>query len=70
MRSPLKGVFKDIYDILGDDQKMFALLAPQLEGFQTVLNSLTQSKEKLQARTEAIQRVATRLERLAPPGPH
>lgn len=66
----IKGVFKDIYDILGDDQKMFALLAPQLEGFQTVLNSLTQSKEKLQARTEAIQRVATRLERLAPPGPH
>lgn len=66
----IKGVFKDIYDILGDDQKVIALLAPQLEGFQTVLNSLTQSKEKLQARTEAIQRVAIRLEQLAPPGPH
>ncbi|MDP9880291.1 GTPase SAR1 family protein [Variovorax boronicumulans] len=66
----IKGVFKDIYDILGDDQKVIALLAPQLEGFQKVLNSLTQSKEKLQARTEAIQRVAIRLERLAPPEPH
>ena len=65
----IKGVFKDIYDILGDDRKVIALLAPQLEGFQTVLNSLTQSKEKLQARTEAIQRVAIRLERLAQPGP-
>ena len=66
----IKGEFKDIYDILGDDQKVIALLAPQLEGFQTVLNSLTQSKEKLQARTEVIQRVAARLERLAPPMPH
>lgn len=64
----IKDVFKDLYVILGDDQKVIALLAPQLEGFQTVLNSLTQSKEELQARTEAIQRVATRLERLAPLG--
>lgn len=66
----IKGVFKDIYDILGDDQKVIALLAPQLEGFQKVLDSLAQSKEKLQARTEAIQRVAIRLERLAPSEPH
>jgi hypothetical protein len=66
----IKGVFKDIYDILENDQKVIAMLAPQLEGFQTVLNSLTQSKEKIQARTEAIQRVATRLERLAPSGPN
>lgn len=65
----IKGVFKDIYDILGDDQKVIAWLAPQLEGFQTALNSLKQNREKLQARTESIQRVTTRLKRLAPPGP-
>lgn len=66
----IKGVFKDIYDILGDDQKMIAFLAPQLDEFQTVLNSLTQSKEQRLARTEAIQRVETRLKRLASLGPH
>lgn len=66
----IKGVFKDIYDILGDDQKVIALLAPQLQGFQTVLDSLTQSKQQLQARSEAIQRVTTYLERLAPPAAH
>lgn len=66
----IKGVFKDIYDILGDDQKMIAFLAPQLEEFQTVLNSLTLSKEERLARTKVIQRVETRLKQLALLGPH
>lgn len=66
----IKDVFKNIYIILDDDQKVIDLLAPELEAFQLVLNSLMQNKEKLQGRTEAIQRVATRLERLAPPKPH
>lgn len=66
----IKGVFKDIYDILGDDQKMIAFLAPQLEEFQTVLNSLTLSKEERLARAKVIQRVETRLKQLALLGPH
>lgn len=63
----IKGVFAEIYAVLSDDKKVLAMLAPQIEDFQAVLVSLTQSETALQARRETIQSVAAKLQQLALP---
>lgn len=38
----IKGAFKDIYDIIGDDQKLLNFFAPQLQAFEKIVENLEQ----------------------------
>ncbi|MBE0470194.1 MAG: dynamin family protein [Methyloprofundus sp.] len=41
----VKDVFKEIYDLLSDDEKLFEFFAPQLYEYETILNNLKEEAE-------------------------
>jgi GTPase SAR1 family protein len=65
----IKGAFKDIYDLIGDDEKMFGFFAPQLAEFEKVVATIRESAEKIQNSRARIAQVRQRLDHLPLPGP-
>lgn len=41
----IKGAFKDIYDIIADDEKLLEFFAPQLKEFEKVVETVEQRSE-------------------------
>ena len=66
--SVIKGAFKDIYDLLGNDEKMFEFFAPQLKKFEKIVLDMSESAELIRTNRDKVGRVQERLNRLAPPG--
>lgn len=68
----IKGAFKDIYDIIGDDEKLLDFFAPQLKAFEKIVETVEErstfistSQAKLQnvkAKLNALMSAPTRLE--------
>lgn len=68
----IKGAFKDIYDIIGDDEKLLDFFAPQLKAFEKIIETVEErstfistSQAKLQnvkAKLNALMSAPTRLE--------
>jgi predicted GTPase len=64
----IKSAFKDIYDLLNDDEKMFAFFAPQLKEFEKVVQTMTQNAELIRDNRKKIVHAQDRLTSLALPG--
>ena len=64
----IKDNFKDIHDILSDDEKMFSLFAPQIKQFEMIVADLGQKADLVRAGRESLASMQTQLSRLALPG--
>jgi len=63
--------FKQILDLLRDEQRMFAFFAPQLGAFEVILATMTESAERNRVNQEALGRIQARLDTLLlPAGAH
>jgi GTPase SAR1 family protein len=63
-----KLAFKDIYDLIGDDEKMFAFFAPQLAEFEKVATAMAESAALIRDNREKVVHVKARLDALGLPG--
>jgi GTPase SAR1 family protein len=63
-----KLAFKDIYDLLADDEKMFAFFAPQLVEFEKVASAMAESAALIRGNREKVVHVKARLDALGLPG--
>ena len=57
----VKGAFKDIYDILSQDEKVFDFFAPQLKEFEKIIREMSESAELIRTNREAIMQIQERL---------
>lgn len=60
----IKDAFKALYDLLTDDEKMFAFFAPQLMEFEKIVEQMAASAEKIRGNREKIVSVQARLSAL------
>ncbi|MYM80835.1 GTP-binding protein [Duganella sp. FT50W] len=60
----IKDAFKDIYLLLADDEKMFAFFAPQLNQFETVLETMDERAASVRSNRTAVIEVQRRLDRI------
>ena len=66
--SVIKSAFKDIYDLISHDEKMFDFFAPQLNEFEKIVLNMSESAELIRTNRDKVVRVQERLSHLAPPG--
>lgn len=66
--SVIKCAFKDIYDLICNDERMFDFFAPQLKEFENIVRNMSESAELIRTNQEKVVRVQERLNRLALPG--
>lgn len=59
--SMIKEAFKDIYDILAEDQKLFEFFAPQLETFQKLMDTVDNQVRDIRASQESIELIQHKL---------
>jgi GTPase SAR1 family protein len=64
--SVIKGAFKDIYDLISDDERMFSFFAPQLQEFEKIVRGMSESAAIIRANRDKIGHVQARLNGLAP----
>ena len=62
----IKRAFKDIYDILADDERMFEFFAPQLREFEQIVRKVANDAEKVHTSREQIKSIQGRLQALLP----
>lgn len=60
----IKNSFKDIYDILSDDQKTLKFFSPELEQLKTVVADVEQNKILLQTRKQKVESIKGKLNNL------
>lgn len=60
----IKEAFKDIYDLVADDEKMFDFFAPQLEAFEKAVAGLEKSAELIRTNREKVLRIQEKLDGL------
>lgn len=60
----IKNSFKDIYDILSDDQKTLQFFSPELEQLKTVVADVEQNKILLQTRKQKVESIKGKLNNL------
>lgn len=60
----IKASFKDIYDILGDDEKLVSFFAPQLNEFEKVVKVLSERSESINDSEIKLQGIKTKLNEL------
>jgi GTPase SAR1 family protein len=63
----IKSAFKEIYDLLADDEKMFAFFAPQLQEFEKVVEKMAESAEQIRESRDKLVHVRERLNTLVVP---
>ena len=66
--SVIKSAFKDIYDIISHDEKMFDFFAPQLKEFEKIVHEMSKSAEMIRTNRDKIARIQERLNGLILPG--
>lgn len=64
----IKGAFKDIYDVISHDEKMFDFFAPQLKDFEKIVSDMGDSAELIRINRDKVMRIQERLNSLALPG--
>lgn len=60
----IKGSFKDIYDIVGDDEKLMNFFAPQLKEFEKVVETVEEQSTFIRTSQAKLQGVKTKLNEL------
>lgn len=60
----IKATFKDIYDILRDDEKLFEFFAPQVKEFGRILDDLANGAKLIHANREKLRSIQSRLEKV------
>ncbi len=66
--SVIKDTFKDIYDLISDDEKMFEFFAPQLKEFERIVSTMSANAEQIRTSRNKVAHIQTRLNVLALPG--
>lgn len=66
--SVIKSAFKDIYDLISHDEKMFDFFAPQLKEFEKIVLNMSEGAELIRTNRDKILRIQQRLNDLALPG--
>lgn len=61
----IKSAFKDLYDLLADDEKIFAFFAPQLKEFEKVSRTLADSAETIRTNRRKVVLIQERLNGLS-----
>ena len=64
----IKSSFKDIYDLIGDDEKLLDFFAPQLKEFEKIVAAVDERSEFIRTSQEKLIRVRQKLSVLALPG--
>lgn len=62
----IKSAFKDIYDIIGDDEKLLDFFAPQLKAFEKIIESVEERSTFINTSQAKLQSVKTKLNGLMP----
>lgn len=65
--SVIRNAFKDIYDLISNDEKMFDFFAPQLKEFEKIVRNMSESAELIRTNQDKVVRVQERLNRLGLP---
>jgi hypothetical protein len=65
--SAIKGAFKDIYDLISDDDKMFDFFAPQLKDFEKIVRVMSESADSIRTNRGKLMQVQRQLNSLALP---
>jgi predicted GTPase len=65
----IKSAFKDIYDIIGDDEKLLNFFAPQLSEFEKIVETLEDRSNLIITNQAKLQDVKTKLNALYPVHP-
>jgi len=60
----IKGAFKDIYDVLGDDEKLVHFFAPQLKEFEKIIEAVEERSTFISTSQTKLQGVKTKLNAL------
>ncbi len=60
----IKSAFKDIYDIIGDDEKLLNFFAPQLKDFEKIIETVEQRSKFISTSQVKLQGVKTKLNEL------
>ncbi len=66
--SLIKGAFKDIYDLLSDDEKTFDFFAPQIKEVEKVVTEMSEKASSIQKNQEKLISISTQLDQLRLPG--
>ncbi|MNF60760.1 GTPase Era [compost metagenome] len=61
----IKSAFKDIYDIIGDDEKLLDFFAPQLKAFEKIVETVEERSAFIRANQAKLQGVKAKLNALA-----
>lgn len=64
----IKSAFKDIYDLISNDEKMFEFFAPQLREFEKVVHGMSENAELIRTNRDKIMRIQQQLNGFALPG--
>ncbi|WP_323640537.1 LeoA/HP0731 family dynamin-like GTPase [Pectobacterium polonicum] len=65
----IKEPFKDIYDILSSDEKMFAFFAPQIQNMEKVISDLTEKSNAIRQSQQKLGLLQGQLAQLSLPAP-
>ena len=60
----IKGSFKDIYDIISDDEKLMVFFAPQLKQFEKIVETVEEQSAVIRTSQTKLQGVKTKLNEL------
>lgn len=60
----IKSAFKDIYDIIGDDEKLLEFFAPQLKAFEKIVETVEERSRFISTNQAKLQGVKTKLNAL------
>jgi len=63
----IKGVFKEIYDLLGNDEKVFELFAPQLKDFEKIVREMSDGADRIRRNRDMVLHIQQQLNGLALP---
>lgn len=66
--SLIKGAFKDIYDLLSDDEKTFDFFAPQIKEVEKVVTEMSEKASSIRKNQEKLISISSQLEQLRLPG--
>jgi GTPase SAR1 family protein len=64
----IKDAFKDIYDVLGNDERVFEFFAPQIKQFEKIVTEIDGKSDEIRASRERVRLVQQKLKALELPG--
>lgn len=64
----IKDAFKDIYDVLGNDERVFEFFAPQIKQFEKIVAEIDGKSDEIRASRERVRLVQQKLKALELPG--